>query len=207
MIASGAYTIHIWYISTGITNRIINTGGYAFALQMMCNGFQLAVGLSNTNIEIYNINTSSLELILQGHKGVILNLAMISFDLLASASEDRTVIIWDSTKNTNKFTLIGHADWVRGLKLVSSEILATGSVDNTVKLWSLQNGSLIRTLMHSDKISWSVDMLNSQIFVSGSADSTLNLWDVNTGLLDKKISTGLCIQALIVLNANTTMSK
>jgi len=207
IIATGSSTIHIWYISTGIRNRTIITGGYDYSLQLMCNGIHLAAGLTSNNIEIYNIITGSLVTILQGHTGIVLNLALISSDLLASAGDDCTVRIWDLTTNTSKFNLSGHTNGARGLKLASSDILASGSIDKTVKLWNLTNGSLIRTLKHSDKISWSVDMLNSEILVSGLADSSINLWNVNTGVLQKKINTGLSIRTLVVLNANITISK
>jgi WD40 repeat protein len=186
MVATGAYTIHIWYISTGITSRIIITCGYVYTLQLMCNGIHLAAGLTTNNIEIYNINTGSLVTILRGHIGIVSNLALISYDLLASTSDDHTVRIWDLITNTIKFNLSGHTDIVRGLKLVSSDILATGSIDKTVRLWNLTNGSLIRTLMHSERMSFSVVMLNSEILVSGLADSSINLWNVNTGVLQKK---------------------
>jgi WD40 repeat protein len=206
MVATGSNTIHIWYISTGITSRIISAGQYVFTLQMMCNGIHLAAGVASKDIEIYNIITGSLVTILQGHTGYVSNLALISSDLLASAGDDWTVRIWDLTTNTSKFNLSGHTNGVRGLKLVSSDILASGSIDKTVKLWNLTNGSLIRTLLHSNLISWSVDMLNSGILVSGSYNS-INLWNVNTGVLQKKINTNINIRALTVLNANTTMSK
>ena len=50
-------------------------------------------------------------------------------------------------------------------------------------------------------------MLNSEILVSGLADSSINLWNVYTGGLQKTITTSLTIRTLVVLNANTTMSK
>ena len=52
--ATGGYdqTIHIWSLSTGITNRIINTSSTVWSLNRMCDGFNLVVGLANPKILI-----------------------------------------------------------------------------------------------------------------------------------------------------------
>ena len=204
LIATGSYSLHIWYLSTGILNRTINTYNTVSSLKLLCNGIHLAAGLFNGLINIYNINTGNLLSSLPGHNLTVTNLALLSPYLMAGLSDDWTVRIWDLNSNTTKFILTGHKDLVRGAKLLSIDLLATGSIDKTVKLWNITDGTLLKNLTHGDKISWSVDMFDAQQLVSGSADTTITIWNFNRGQIQNKITTGLCIRSLAVLNANIT---
>ncbi|MGH4019949.1 MAG: hypothetical protein ACRDT0_12060 [Pseudonocardiaceae bacterium] len=59
-------------------------------------------------------------------------------ELLASASDDRTVRIWDLATGTRECTLEGHSDGVRGVCAVrvgGRELLASASDDRTVRIW------------------------------------------------------------------------
>ena len=204
--ASSAYydkSIQIWSISTGKTLITINTGNYVDSLKLLSNGFYLAAGFSDGQINIYNININgSLVSTLSGHKIGVVDFTLINSNLLASSSQDKTVRIWNLTTNTNKFIFNGHTDQVYGLKLVSSDTLASGSFDFTVKLWNTTSETLIRTLSsHTNWILLSVDMLiSNQILVSGSNDTTIKTWNISTGKVLNTINTGLNIWTLAVLN-------
>ena len=56
---------------------------------------------------------------------------------LMSASDDRTVRVWDLTEETPKWIGVGHEDYVRsGCYLPDQNgMLATASYDQTVRLW------------------------------------------------------------------------
>ena len=82
------------------------------------------MGAGLANINIYNLNSGSLEATLSGHTSGVNDLVLISSDLLASSSNDLTVKIWNLTTNTMKFNLIGHNLSVHGLKLVTNDILS-----------------------------------------------------------------------------------
>ncbi len=208
-IATGGndFTIKIWSMNTGIINRNISTVGVAYSLQLMSNGFYLAAGLTSCKISIYDINNGNLIETLVGHSSNIMNLKLITSDLLASSGHtgDNTVRIWDLTTNSLKYNLTGHNESVRGLKLVSSNMLASGSIDFTIKLWNIKDGTLIRTLTgHTGSVSKSIDLIQSQVLVSGGWDSTIKLWNICTGDLLNSLDTGMSIRALAVLNANVT---
>ena len=96
-LASGSLdnTIQIWCISTGATLRTINVNQWVLSLKLLVNGFYLAAGLQNGNICIYNINDGSLVSTLIGHTDQVYDLELIGSDLLASASRDRNVRVWN----------------------------------------------------------------------------------------------------------------
>jgi WD40 repeat protein len=204
-IASGSTddTINIWSISTGVTKLSINTSLDVRSLKLLSNGFYLACGLFNGNINIYDINNGSLISTLSGHSNWVNDLIQISKDLLASSSRDDTVRIWNLTTNSTKFILQGHTLNVNGLKLISSDLLASGSWDSTIKLWNITNGKLIRTLTgHEGSIRWSIDKFrDSQTLVSGSLDQTIKLWNLTNGELVNSFNTGLQILTLVVLTS------
>ncbi len=203
-LASGSHdnTIKLWSPTTGQTKRTIQTNQNVWSLKLLNTNIHLAAGLSNGDINIYNINDGNLVSSLKGHTIDVKDLVQLSDDLLASSSLDRTVRIWNLTTNTCKFILTGHTNWVRGLKQITPSILASGSSDKTIKLWDIPSGQLIRTLTdHKGFILWSVDLLNSQTLVSGSEDRTIKLWNWSTGECFNTIQTpGSRIQSLSVIN-------
>jgi WD40 repeat protein len=164
----------------------------------------LAAGF-NYRIYIYNIETGGLISTLQQHSAYyIYDIVLISDQLLASSSSDKTIGIWDLTSNTLKMILYGHTDEASGLKLVSPEILASGSSDKTIRLWNTITGQLIRTLSnHTNSIWWSVNLLlsDNQTLVTGSLDKTIKLWDWKTGQCLKTINSGIEIWSSAVVSS------
>jgi WD40 repeat protein len=199
-------TIQIWTISTGRTIRKINTRALVYAIQILSSdGFYIAVGLNNSMINIYDINTESLYTTLQGHTNFVTDLALISNNqTLASSSRDNTIRIWDLSTNICKFVLQGHTAEVYGLKLISCNILASGSWDKSIRVWDLNLGKEIRNLTgHTNQIFYSLDLLNDNedVLVSGSIDKTLMFWNWRTGELLRITNTSLAIKALAVLKS------
>lgn len=61
----------------------------------------------------------------------------------ATASDDKTIKIWDSTTYALIKTLTDHTDKVQILDVLSSGLLTSGSVDKTVKIWNITTGLVI----------------------------------------------------------------
>jgi len=106
---------------------------------------------------------------------------------LMSASDDRTVRVWDLTEDVAKWTGIGHEDYVRcGCWLPGQDgMVVTGSYDQTVRLWDTRqpaNNRPSMTFKHAapieDLLPLSSSMLASAAgnevtilnFVSGKAE-------------------------------------
>ena len=123
---------------------------------------------------------------LEGHESAV---ESVSFSddsrLLASASDDRTVKIWDTATGSLQHTLDGHNDWVRSAVFShDSRLLASASDDKTVKIWVVATGSLQFTLEgHDGYVMLVVFSHDSNYLASASNDRTVKIWDTGTGSL------------------------
>ncbi|XP_045171254.2 notchless protein homolog 1-like isoform X2 [Mercenaria mercenaria] len=98
--------------------------------------------------------------------------------LLASASFDKSVKLWDG--RTGKFltTLRGHVSRVYQVSWsADSRLLCSGSSDSTLKVWEVKSKKLLFDLPgHADEVyavDWSPD---GQRVVSGGKDKVLKIW-------------------------------
>ncbi|MEH2250295.1 serine/threonine-protein kinase [Nostoc sp.] len=124
---------------------------------------------------------------LTGHSGRLssVNALAISPDsnTLASASDDKSVKLWDLNTQKVLASLSGHSQAVKSVAFSpDGKILATASDDKTIKLWQVETLEEICTLLgHSHAVKSVAFSPDGQILASGSWDKTVKLWDVNTG--------------------------
>ncbi|XP_052221338.1 notchless protein homolog 1-like isoform X2 [Dreissena polymorpha] len=116
---------------------------------------------------------------LTGHQQLI-NDVRFSPDarLLASASFDKSVKLWDGKNGKFLATLRGHVSRVYQVSWsADSRLLCSGSSDSTLKVWDLKTRKLLHDLPgHADEVytvDWSPD---GQRVVSGGKDKVLKIW-------------------------------
>jgi WD40 repeat protein len=110
--------------------------------------------------------------------------------LIATASGDTTVKLWNAAGGKHLSTLTGHADEVWDVAFSSdSKRLATASHDRTAQIWDITKtteGSLtpsvVLTLSGHTRWLWCVAFSpDDKRIATGSSDNTTKLWDAVTG--------------------------
>jgi WD40 repeat protein len=116
---------------------------------------------------------------LTGHQGVV-NQVSFSPDgrMIASASFDKSIKIWDAKTGKFMMTLRGHVGPVYQVSWSGdSRLVVSASKDSTAKVWSVETGRLICDLPgHFDEVfavDWSPD---GQRVGSGGKDRVLKIW-------------------------------
>lgn len=129
---------------------------------------------------------------LMGHRSPITRVCFHPiYQMLASASEDTTVKLWDYETGEYERTLKGHTKAVQDLTFDGKgNHLISCSADLTIKVWDTNNDyKCVRTLHgHDHNISSVIVVPSTDIIVSSSRDKTIKIWE---------LATGYCVKTLI----------
>jgi WD40 repeat protein len=106
-------------------------------------------------------------------------------NILASASYDKTVKLWDPVNGQLKLTL-PHTDQVRSLSFsTNGMLLATGCYDGTLRLWDVYTGQTTFAISGDNSISSVIFSPDGKTLASACFNGHVTLWNVvNSELRD-----------------------
>ncbi|MCX4804179.1 NB-ARC domain-containing protein [Streptomyces sp. NBC_01214] len=119
-----------------------------------------------------------------GHTGPIGDCAVSPRgDVIATASDDRLVILWDAATLRVRHVLRGHSQRVRACAFSpDGSRLLSAATDGTVRIWNVLDGRPLHVLgEHSARVlgcAWSPD---GGWVASTTGDGTVTIWDARTG--------------------------
>lgn len=101
--------------------------------------------------------------------------------MVATASDDKTLRLWDAVTGDALVEFRGHDNFVFCTQIYQN-LLVSGSFDETVKLWDVRSGECVSTLpVHSDPVTAVAFNRDGTCLVSASHDGLIRIWDVATG--------------------------
>jgi len=156
---------------------------------------KLVTGSADNTIKLWNIDTFECENTIIGHRDHVYGLCRLitaaGTELLASSSMDKTVKIWDPSKNWECVrTLKGHGDSVRCV-FAYGDMLISGAADGTIIVWSTgQPWKMMKVLTGHTGVVEALSALPRtdasegngpyKYLVSASRDNSIKMWDINS---------------------------
>ena len=122
--------------------------------------------------------------VLQGHEERV---SSVEFSpngkLIASASFDKSIRIWNPMTGLEVNRLRGHSAYVRDISFSSDgKWVASASDDHTIRLWDISSGAEVQRLVgHLDWVKAVAFSFDGTMIASGSSDTTVRLWNAITG--------------------------
>ena len=162
-------------------------------------GTTLASGGVDNTVRLWDVNTGrqkkNLGEILGGHTDVVTSVAFgpdpnavdprCPEEILASASRDTTVILWDLSTGQPKQTFTGHTDIITKVAISPNPmipVLASSSRDGTIQMWDLSKGELKHTLTNERGLPIDNICFKSDGYILMSSDwLSVNLWATLSG--------------------------
>jgi WD40 repeat protein len=183
ILASGSRdkTIKIWELDRVLYSLV----GHSQAVNTLAfspDGQQLASGSSDRSVKLWQVATGELITTLTSHKLKITTVAFNSNEILASASADGTISIWQKNKMYRQLT--GHTGSVTSIAFSpDGQLLASGGEDRSIRLWDTQTWNCLQVLPgHAWQISSLAFTSNGAVLLSGSWDKTVKFWQIATGI-------------------------
>ena len=180
LIATGSYdsTIRIWDVEDYSCVKIFKIKEtIIFCLLEFIPNFIL-FGTNKNNIGLWDSNSEDnlQSFIFSGHELWVNSLVKCDDNCFASASNDKTIKIWNYYNKNCIRTIEAHEDCILCLIKLINGNLCSGGADLMIKIWDWNNGSCIYTLVgHRNWINCLIQLEDGQI-VSGSVDKTIKFW-------------------------------
>jgi WD40 repeat protein len=111
---------------------------------------------------------------------------------LASASDDKKVMVWNPSTGAHLHTLEGHLSWVKAVQFSpDGSKLVSASSDKKVMVWNPSTGTHLHTLEgHSDEVSAVQFSPDGSKLASASYDKKVMVWDLDRNSLVQTIDVG-----------------
>lgn len=179
---SGAENVLLWELKTGVlTGKLRDDPKAAVtALSSHIESGVIAAGYSNGSIRIWDLQSQTAMMVLQGHRSAVTTLAFCDDGTqLASGGQDTNIVIWDLVSEQGIMRLKGHRGPITGIVYNgdgSSRLIST-SKDGIIKLWDLETRFAIDSHVAHKGECWALASRGDSLVTAANIPE-LRLWEV-----------------------------
>ncbi|GAA0151678.1 ubiquitin-protein ligase [Lithospermum erythrorhizon] len=197
-------SVYMWHASSGSISEVLadEDVGPVTSVRWAPDGKHLAVGLTNSHVQLYD--SSSCKLLRTLRDGHRLRVGSLDWNnhILTTGGQDSLIINNDVRIRSHRVgTFMGHTREICSLKWsATGQHLASGANDNLVHIWSnsrtssnSSNQCLHRLADHNAAVralSWCPFQSNLLASGGGVADHCIKFWNTNTGACLNSVNTG-----------------
>jgi WD40 repeat protein len=119
----------------------------------------------------------------EGHSAIVVDATMTTTgDKVFTASDDRTIRVWDAKTGKSLAVLRGHEAGLTKVVVLSDNKSAVSAAEETVaKVWDLTTGKLKFDLPGHDSVVKDIVVLPEGVVRTVTLDGTVTTWDCSTG--------------------------
>lgn len=187
-VADGGGVITLFDVSDLSTKWSIQSTQGLITVNHDPDGKHLGVGGFDGVIEIFNMDGNEIAS-LEGHSDWINDIAYGHDGLLASASKDKTIKIWNVTSQQEISTLVGHSDSVQSISFSPDySFLVSGGDDKTIRFWDMSTYLETKTFENDAKVLSAAYSPDGERIASGAFDNNIKIWSVEDGSVVRTLS-------------------
>jgi WD40 repeat protein len=180
-------TVRLWETATGRElHNLAGNIGVINSVAFSPDSSTVAAGGLSGGVKLWEALTGRELLKLTGHAESVNTVAFNAAGVLASASNDRTIKLWDmsaAAQGRELRTLRGHGGEVHALAFsADGKALASGSSNGEIKIWNTADGAPVQTLSgHTALVSSVAFSPDGKTLASASYDQTARVWNAAGG--------------------------
>lgn len=201
-------SVYLWNASSGDVSHLVNfpESTPVTSLSWSPEGFFLALGLANSEIQLWDITRQRKVRDLTGHRARVGCLAWADSQL-SSGSRDTRILCHDLRAERMVSSFVSHTQEVCGIRYsFDGTQLASGGNDNKVAIWETRcaqnscNPPRVEFKEHTAAVralGWAPFQRNLLATGSGSADRSIRFWDTTSATCVKEMNAGSQVCTLL----------
>jgi WD40 repeat protein len=183
----------------------------SYFLELFCYEFvesrkcKIVTGSDDMKVKLFDLeNMNNCIQQFNGHTYDVTCVIVLHDGRLATASDDKTIKIWNTKTGNSDHTFNGHTDWFHCLIEFDQNRIISCDDDKTIKIWNVNKLQCEKTLLgHTSSVNC-IAKLDQNRIISGGYDKKLKIWNMNTFQCEYTIQSNhtKSIWCILVLNCN-----